>query len=102
VLAVPLMYLVPATAASYTLFSLLPLLFVAADGWADRPRLRGGLLAVGALVGLCQAPLMAWALLNRGPMWMTPTVSVAVLGLAVLGPVLAWSLPGAAEVRQQT
>ncbi len=102
VLAVPLMYLVPATAASYTLFSLLPLLFVAADGWADRPRLRGALLAVGALVGLCQAPLMSWALLNHGPMWMTPTVSVAVLGLAVLGPVLAWRLPGAAEVRQQT
>lgn len=95
VLAVPLMYLVPATAASYTLFSLLPLLFVAADGWTERPQLRPALLGLGVFVGLCQAPLMAWALLNRGPMWLTPTVSLAVIALAVLGPILAWRLPGA-------
>lgn len=90
--AIPFMFMVPATAASYTLFALLPLLFAAGEDWAARPDRRPALLAVGVLVGLCQTPIVAWTL-RSGPSFLVPVFSLSVLALGGLGVWLAARAP---------
>ncbi len=91
-LAFPLMFMVPATSWSYTLFTLLPCLFVLAHLWREAPQRRVACACGAALVGLCQTPLAALPLRHPAP-GLVPVFSLSLLGLALLAAHLAWRAP---------
>lgn len=88
-LASPLQFMVPATSWSYTLFTVLPVLLVAAQLWRERPERRPALAALGAGLGMCQVPLVAWTL-RDGPSLLVPIYSVSLFVVAVAGIRAAW------------
>lgn len=91
-LALPLMYPVPATSASYTLFTLLPIHFVLAELRRERAK-PGEPLIAAALIGVCQTPLTAWVLRGGPVEVLTPVFSLSVVALAALSPWLVWRRP---------
>lgn len=94
-LAFPLMFMVPATSWSYTLFALLPGLLVLSHLWRVSPERRAACAAAAALTGLCQAPLVAIPLRGPAPA-LVPVLSLSLLGLALVAAWLAWRAPAVA------
>ncbi|HEY3446528.1 MAG TPA: glycosyltransferase family 87 protein [Myxococcales bacterium] len=94
-LAFPLMFMVPATSWSYTLFTLLPALFVLAHLWREAPQRRLACASAALLLGLCQTPLAAIPLRASAPA-LVPVFSLSLVGLSLLAAWVAWRAPALA------
>jgi Glycosyltransferase family 87 len=88
-LLLPLMFMVPSIAWGYTLFSLIAILPVLVDAYAQSASQRCLLLAMGGLVGICQSALPAfWRQPPRGEL-VIPVFSLCLVFLTVLS---GWAL----------
>ncbi len=95
VCVLPFMFMMPLTHWSYALFALMAMLPALAAVYEERPGLRWPVIATAALVGLCQAPVVAW---RAYPGWRPVVMPIYGGCVLLLGLLAIWLVAcGAAD-----